>query len=162
MLRIPRRGHERDSRHKGSFSKANEETAETEAPSCRNSRHTDGYARPNKHAAREEDSRGSLGEDNVGRDLREDVSHVEHGDAERPDCIRHVKIFLHTGESSVGDVDSIKVAASVNKRNVSEVRMTDFINSMAVTIGRNFQSSLRTRDFSMAARSSGVLSFMSG
>jgi len=112
MFCVPRRGHEGHSRYEGSFSKANEETAETKAPSCRNSRHTDGYARPDKHAAREEDSRGTLGEDNVGRDLREDVSHVEHGDTERPDCIRHVKIFLHTGESSVGDVDSIEVAGS--------------------------------------------------
>lgn len=82
MLRIPRRGHERDSRHKGSFSKANEETAETEAPSCRNGRHTDGHARPDKHAAREKDSRGTLGENDVGRNLREDVANVEHGDTE--------------------------------------------------------------------------------
>lgn len=162
MLGVPGRSHERHSRHKGSFSKANEEAAETEAPSSSNSRHTDSHKRPDKHAAGEEDSRGSLCEDNVGGDLREDVAHVEHGDTRRPDRICHVKIFLHACESSVGDVNSIKIAASVSKRNIGRDRMTDFIKSMAVTIGRNFQSSLRTRDFSMAARSSGVLSLMSG
>lgn len=58
-------------------------------PPC-NGGHADCRDGPGKHAAGHKKARTALGHDDVGGDLRDDVSDVEHGDAGRPHCVRHV------------------------------------------------------------------------
>ena len=82
MLCVPGTGHQGDSRDKRSFDKANDETAEAESPTGGNCGHANCDAGPGHHATWEEDSRASFSDDDVGGDLGDDVSDVEHGDTE--------------------------------------------------------------------------------
>ena len=82
VLCVPGAGHQRDSRDKGSFDETNEETAKAESPTCAHGRHADGNAGPGHHASGKKDSGASFGDDDVGGNLRNDVSDVEQGDAE--------------------------------------------------------------------------------
>lgn len=90
VLCVPGTGHQRDSRDKGSFDETNEETAEAESPAGGHGRHADGNAGPGHHASGKEDARASFGDDDIGGDLRNDVSDVEQRDTERPGDVRHV------------------------------------------------------------------------
>lgn len=90
VLCVPRRSHQRNGGHKRTLSDAHDEPAEDEPPAPCDGGHTDCRDGPGKHAAGHEKARATLGNDDVGGDLRDDVSDVEHGDAGRPHRVRHV------------------------------------------------------------------------
>jgi hypothetical protein len=45
--------------------------------------------------------------------LANEITNVECGDARVPDSVVHLEIFLETSKTSVGNIDTIKVAEDV-------------------------------------------------
>lgn len=110
MFGVPGARHERDHGQERALGDADQEAAQHEAPGAGHGGHGDGDGGPGQHDARQDDARRVLGDDDVARDLADDVAHVEERDTRGPLHVGHVEVFLHAGEARVGDVDAVEVA----------------------------------------------------
>lgn len=111
FLGIPRRCHESQTGEERRFHQTDKETNNTETSTVGHGGHADCSGAPHEHDGGEEDLGICPGHDKIAGELTDEITDVEGRDTGVPDSIGHAEIFLKTGETSVGDVDAIEVAA---------------------------------------------------